>query len=236
MTARSRPVGLHDHHADVVRDDVVQLAGDPRALGCGRDLRLGVPLGLEPGRTILERHIVSPPIAHRVAQHPGDQGRAGEHHRAGEQPLHRPQPVGRPGGDGDSRADQADGQGRDRLAPGPVGGHRVEQHQHGQVRPGGPGGQHDLAGAAQRGQRERQQRCPPPVGHRHDHQQRERDHRQRPAHDVAHHEQRQGGRQNAVHQNRMAAQPGIDGGHRFSVCAGLAFVIRLPGDSHQPPG
>ena len=68
-------VRLHHHHADVVRDHVVQFAGDPGPLGRRGDLRLGVPLALQPGRPVLQAGVVRPPVAHRVAEHPGDQRR-----------------------------------------------------------------------------------------------------------------------------------------------------------------
>ena len=81
------PVGLHHHHAHVVRDDVVQFPGDPGPLGGRRDLGLGVTFGLQPGGPVLQRGVVAAPVAHRVAEHPGDQRRAGEGDRAEDEPV-----------------------------------------------------------------------------------------------------------------------------------------------------
>jgi hypothetical protein len=55
---------LHHHDADIVRDHVMQLAGDPGPLGCGGDLRLGVALGLQPGRAVFQGDQVPAPVMH----------------------------------------------------------------------------------------------------------------------------------------------------------------------------
>jgi hypothetical protein len=63
---------LHDHHAQVVRDDVVQLARDARLFlgNCARGLAL--PLALEPLGLLLELPHVPAPDADAVAEEPGD--------------------------------------------------------------------------------------------------------------------------------------------------------------------
>jgi hypothetical protein len=69
----SRPVRLHHHDADVVRDDVVQLAGDPGPLGGRGHLGLRVAFPLQAGGAVLQRGVVAAPVTHRVAEDPGDQ-------------------------------------------------------------------------------------------------------------------------------------------------------------------
>ena len=63
---------LQHHHADGVGDDVVQLAGDPRALLGDRDprRRLALPLGL--GGAQLRRLGLLGPLAQGEAGEPGD--------------------------------------------------------------------------------------------------------------------------------------------------------------------
>ena len=63
-------VGLHDHHRDVVRDDVVQLAGDTGAFGGGGDLGLCLALLLQPGGALLQLRVVGAAGAQRVARAP----------------------------------------------------------------------------------------------------------------------------------------------------------------------
>ena len=49
----------------------MQLPRDAGAFGRGGDLRLGVTLPLGPDGAFLQRGGVGPPVAHRVAEHPG---------------------------------------------------------------------------------------------------------------------------------------------------------------------
>ena len=68
-------VGLGDDHREGVRDDVVQLAGDPGALGRGGQPHLLVALQLEQLGPLLERGQPQQPGPAQVAQRPrGDDG------------------------------------------------------------------------------------------------------------------------------------------------------------------
>ena len=67
-----RATGLDHDHAHVVRDDVVQLAGDPLALVADGALGPLVALALEPLRALLERARVQPADPRRVAEQPRD--------------------------------------------------------------------------------------------------------------------------------------------------------------------
>ena len=73
------PDGAHleHHHADGVGDDVVQLAGDPRALFGDSDAARGVPLALGLRRAALRRLGLLGSLAQREAREPADreQGR-----------------------------------------------------------------------------------------------------------------------------------------------------------------
>ena len=63
---------LEHHHADGVGDDVVELAGDPRALLCHRDAcgRLALALGL--GGALFRRFGLLGTLTQGVARDPGD--------------------------------------------------------------------------------------------------------------------------------------------------------------------
>jgi hypothetical protein len=63
---------LKHHHADGVRDDVVELACDSRALFCYRDAcgRLALTLGL--GRAFFRRFGLLGTLTQGVARDPGD--------------------------------------------------------------------------------------------------------------------------------------------------------------------
>ena len=81
----ARPGGLHDHRAQRVGDDVVQLAGDPRALLLGSR---GGPLGalvLEPLGLLAQRLVE----LRAVAQHAADQHRAEDQRQRGEDVVRR---------------------------------------------------------------------------------------------------------------------------------------------------
>ncbi len=71
-------VGLDDHHRHVVRDDVVQLAGDPGPLGGDGDLGLRLAFPLQAGGTLLQLVEVGAPGPQRVPQHPGQHERHGQ--------------------------------------------------------------------------------------------------------------------------------------------------------------
>ncbi len=114
-----------------MRDDVVQLAGDPGALGGHGHLGLGLALLLQPLVALDQLGVVGPPGAQGVAQHPGQD--EGDDHEDGEEGVvdvvaalvHAvPQEVERRG-----RQPPAKGGARD-----PAGdlarGHRVEDHEH----------------------------------------------------------------------------------------------------------
>ena len=114
----------------MVSDDVVKLAGDPGALGCRRDPGLRVPFGLEAGSLVLERGVVAAPVAHRVAEHPGEQRTAAEEYDAEQDPLEEADALQvHPHDDPDHRAGHARKQRGHRLAPGAVGRNRVQQHE-----------------------------------------------------------------------------------------------------------
>ena len=63
---------LEHHHADRVGDDVVELAGDPRALLGHRDARRRLALPLRPDRADLGRLGLLGALAQREARDPGD--------------------------------------------------------------------------------------------------------------------------------------------------------------------
>ena len=115
----------------MMRDDVVQLARDPGPLGRGRDLRLGVPFGFQPGCLVLKGGVVAAPVPHRVAEQPGEQDAAPQEQDGEDQPLlvpwlganRHPHPIGQ------DRAAQARKQGDDRVPTRAVGSHGVQQHQ-----------------------------------------------------------------------------------------------------------
>jgi hypothetical protein len=67
VRARGR---LHDHDTHVVRDHVVQLARDPRALGGDRPARALLPVALQALRTRLELGQVGAPRAQVVPERP----------------------------------------------------------------------------------------------------------------------------------------------------------------------
>ena len=66
--ARRRAVRLHDHHRQRVRDDIVQLAGDPGALARGADRRLLIALERQQPVALLQRGDLGPPRAPPRAQ------------------------------------------------------------------------------------------------------------------------------------------------------------------------
>ena len=63
---------LEHHHADGVRDDVVEFAGDPCTLLGRRDPRRRLPVALGLGRACLCRFGFPGPLAHRKAGQPAD--------------------------------------------------------------------------------------------------------------------------------------------------------------------
>ena len=68
-----RAAGLHDHHADAVRDDVVHLARDPAALVGDRLLRLALaPLGGERGRLVQLGGVLQPRVRTAAAAEPAE--------------------------------------------------------------------------------------------------------------------------------------------------------------------
>src|SRR5262249_56798883 len=66
----TRGGGLDDHDADVVGEDVVKLARDPRLFLSGGPSRLGLAFPLEPRGPLLERPDVPAPHAGAVPGHP----------------------------------------------------------------------------------------------------------------------------------------------------------------------
>jgi hypothetical protein len=85
------PTGcLEHHHADVVRDHVVELACDARLLLCGRAALVLLAFALETFGLLLELAVVRAPRAQVVAEDPGR--REPEHRR--DRGV-RPQPRGR---------------------------------------------------------------------------------------------------------------------------------------------
>src|SRR5919201_7100442 len=71
---------LHGHHADAVADDVVQLAGDPRALVRHCQPRPFLPLALGPCRPLPRDVRLAELAAEREPDRPGDgEDEAGEH-------------------------------------------------------------------------------------------------------------------------------------------------------------
>ena len=63
---------LEHHHADGVGDDVVELAGDPRALLCHRDACCRLTLALGVGRAFFRRFRLLRTFTQGVARDPGD--------------------------------------------------------------------------------------------------------------------------------------------------------------------
>ena len=64
-------LGLDDHHADAVRDDVVQFAGDPPAFGGDRRARLLFPLLLGPRGAVLQAGDLAAPLPQVASDQPG---------------------------------------------------------------------------------------------------------------------------------------------------------------------
>ena len=73
--------GLHAHHADAVRDDVVELACDPRALLDDGGTGPLLPIALEPHGAVAQLVALEPPPAHVASQQPG--AAAEEEHEEG---------------------------------------------------------------------------------------------------------------------------------------------------------
>ena len=126
----ARAVGLHHHHADVVRDHVVQLTGDPGPLGRGGDLRLRAALPLQPRRSVLQRgfryarrYRIESPSTHATSAVPLEITRASRTRLT--PPTGRPHPHHNHG----PRPGQGNQQPRDRHAARAVGGQGVQQHQ-----------------------------------------------------------------------------------------------------------
>ena len=63
-------VGEADDHRQVVRDDVVHLAGDAGTLGCRRELGLRVAFGLGPAGPLLQPRVMRAPVGYGVPEHP----------------------------------------------------------------------------------------------------------------------------------------------------------------------
>ena len=124
-------VGLRHHDAEIVRDHVMQLPGDPGALVRGGGTGAGVPLTLGADGPFLKRGEVHPAAGHRLAEHPGahrrqDGVQAGHEHEFQALAAARSwvPPRGR-------RREQrrAGGQRRQRDAPGQAVRDRVQQYQ-----------------------------------------------------------------------------------------------------------
>ena len=123
--------------------------------------------------TILQRDVVGAPAGRGIAEHPGcDERRSERCHR---QQSH-PTVAEGPAVDRDTRADQAEEQPGQRLAPWPAGGERVEEHQdrrvcHGRLQradrrlPGRPEAQCGLRQPDDGGHAERHHRVPPSQRH-----------------------------------------------------------------------
>ena len=141
---------LEHHHADGVGDDVVELAGDPRALLGHRDARrrLALPLGL--GRALFRRLGLLGPLAQGEAGEPGDR----------EQERDEDELARRVAGvvvDDDRRAAEHDRQAEPRL-------HGVaevaEQERRGHAGDEGAAGEHDQPPVDERERRGRAARPP----------------------------------------------------------------------------
>ena len=85
-----RAARLDHDHAHVVRDHVVQLAGDPLALVADGALGPLVALALEPLRALLERARVQPADPRRVAEQPRDDRGSARSGRASGRPPRCP--------------------------------------------------------------------------------------------------------------------------------------------------
>jgi hypothetical protein len=73
-------VGERDHDRKIVRDDVVHLPRDPGPLGGRGELRLVVPLALQPIGAVDKRREIEPPGTNVVADEPGRRDQAGDEH------------------------------------------------------------------------------------------------------------------------------------------------------------
>ena len=130
------PVGLRHHDAEVVRDHVVQLAGDTGALGRGGDLRLGIPFPFGADGAFLQPGEVGAPVPDQVAERPGAHRSQEIEHADQEEELHRVHSPLRsrvPPRDRSHEQRHARGQGRQRDSPGPFGRDGVEQDQDAEV-------------------------------------------------------------------------------------------------------
>ena len=137
--------GLHDHHADRVRDDVVQLGGDPRALVADRERRELLALALELLRALGEAGRDEVALADRAA---GDPGGADEQDGRHEPAVRVVGPDGGP----EARRQQRDRGGhRDRRHRPAAGGEGVGADEDG-------GRRRQVAGRHERGRRGHGQR------------------------------------------------------------------------------
>jgi hypothetical protein len=121
-----RAADLHDHHADAVGDDVVQLAGDTDTLLGGRHAHLLLALALERGGARLELALTRAVLAKRVAERPRDE-QQGIQGRVIERLVIAGDRVGDVGGD---KHDQYQAQGTQPAAQLGVRADRVPDHQH----------------------------------------------------------------------------------------------------------
>ena len=114
LSGKRGAVGQRDHHAEVVRDDVVHLAGDARPL--------------RGGRALLQRGLVGVALAHARAEAGGGDGEAGEP----DERLERI--VGAPARRGEHGAQPQHGRGQNCPAARLVGGDGVEPDQQRSIR------------------------------------------------------------------------------------------------------
>jgi hypothetical protein len=118
----SGAVGLHDHHAHRVCDDVVQLTGDARALLAHRELRLLIAFDLQQLQPLFQLGVIRTASADELAQRPAET----EHH--GDEEDHR---DGHGLADAEDRPQEgADGQPyrvHERRAAADAGDHGVER-------------------------------------------------------------------------------------------------------------
>ncbi len=120
--------GLHTHQADAVRDHVVELAGDPRALLDHRLTSLLLALPLEPRRLKLEVRQLLTPAAHVPACEPASAAQEPEEEEVDEDEVTEREDV-RVLCAVDERRDPSHREPDERPPPVRVRGHRVERHQ-----------------------------------------------------------------------------------------------------------
>ena len=123
-------VGEADDHRQVVRDDVVHLAGDAGTLGRRRELRLRVAFSLGPAGPLLQPRVMRAPVPYGVPEHPDAYRRHAERERDENDLLDVRacwcwrHPDGSDRGEGQAQVKAAH-----RDPPRAVSGQGVEQHQ-----------------------------------------------------------------------------------------------------------